>query len=239
MPKTRQQRRARSRAPLKRKRRGSTAFLVFLMALLLGGGGLIAVFRLNPPPLTRGAIAGEHWHASIKMYICGKQVTNYPTVEGELHSHGDGFIHIHPQTMTNELASLGTYLRTYETILTEDAKGKRTLTFPGNQSYADGDTCPKSKKKERLVVTNKGEPIEGDPGAFIPHEGDAVEIVFGKKGKDTMPNPYSKAKGIPDAGVSTSDEPAPDAAATPPALPELPTPNPEPEDEASPEPTAE
>jgi len=215
--KTRQQRRARARAPLQRRRRGGRLFLVFLTLVVLGGVGLIVLFKANPPPLTRGAIAGEHWHASLKMYICGKQLTNYPNVEGEVHSHGDGFMHIHPSTpaASGDLASLGTFLRTYQTAITETPDGKRVLTFPGGTTYTDGDRCPKSKEREKIVVTNKGKPVTGDPGAFLPHDGDAVEIVFGGKGKELTSNPFFKANNAPDPGLQPNapkapEEPAPD-----------------------------
>ena len=175
------------------------------------------LFKANPPPLTRGAIAGEHWHASLKMYICGKQLTNYPNVEGEVHSHGDGFMHIHPSTpaASGDLASLGTFLRTYQTAITETPDGKRVLTFPGGTTYTDGDRCPKSKEREKIVVTNKGKPVTGDPGAFLPHDGDAVEIVFGGKGKELTSNPFFKANNAPDPGLQPNapkapEEPAPD-----------------------------
>ncbi len=218
-----------------------------LSAIVLGGIGLIAWFVTHPPPLTRGAIAGEHWHASLKMYICGKQVTNYPTIEGELHSHADGFIHIHPQTMTNELASLGTFLSTYQTSIAEDAKGKRTLTFPDQTSYADGDRCGKKGDRYDVEVSNKGEPITDDPASFVPHDGDAIEIRFGpEKTSGTRINPYAKANGIPDPGVASAATPAPDGPAPDGSAPDGgeapeepaddPEDSPEPDDEATPAP---
>ncbi len=221
MPKrTRQQRRARSRGTT-RKRRGATVFLIFMMLILLGGGALVAIFRANPPPLTRGASAGEHWHASYKIYICGKRMNNYPNVEGEIHSHGDGFMHIHPRSpqFTGDNANLRTFLLVFETTLVADPDGKRALTFPDGKTYKDGDTCPKSKKKHDIVVTNKGKEIEGDPGAFIPHDGDAVEIAFGPKGEKPFANPYAKARGLPDPGSGPSTTPAPDTAPAPQAPP--------------------
>lgn len=210
--KTRQQRRAQSRAPLRRKRRGGTTFWLVMLALLLGGGVLVAVSKTNPPPLVRGAIAGEHWHASLKMFICGKRVTNFPTVEGELHSHADGFLHIHPSTeaATGDRANLGTFLATYETTFAADAEGKRVLSFPDGTSYSDGDRCGKDPERQEFAFTNKGRDVAGDPSSFIPHNGDAIEIRFGPQGKGTLPNPYAKAKGIPDPGVAGGDEPAPD-----------------------------
>lgn len=211
MPRTRQQRRAKARSPLKQRRRGGVAFLVFILLILFGGGYLVTLFRTNPPPLTRGASVGEHWHASYRIYICGRRVTNYPSIEGEIHSHGDGFIHIHPATpqFSGDNATLGSFLRLYETGVGE-VSGKTTLIFPDGTRYQDGGRCPGSRERQNLEVLNKGEPIEGDPGSFLPHEGDAIVIRFGNEGERPFPNPYSQTKGLPDAGVGPDDRPAPD-----------------------------
>lgn len=212
MPPTRQQRRAKARNPLRKRRRGAIGFLVFILVILFGGGYLITLFRTNPPPLTRGASVGEHWHASYRIYICGKRMTNYPNVEGEIHSHGDGFMHIHPatQAFSGDNATLGTFLRTYETALGELTPGKRTLIFPDGTKYEDGDTCPGSKRRYNIEVLNKGKKVEGDPQAFKVHDGDAIVIRFGPEGEETFPNPYSESKGLPDAGVRPDQGPAPD-----------------------------
>lgn len=203
MPKTRQQQRARSRSPLRRRRNGTVAFTIFIVALLTGGGVLAFFSRAHPPPITRGASIGEHWHASYKVYICGKRMTNFPTIEGQLHSHGDGFMHIHPQTQAfaGPNANLSNFLQLYETTLTQLPDGKRQLVFPDGTKHTDGDTCPNDHKRYDIVVTNKGKKIGGNPGLFTPHQGDAVVIAFGPQGEGTFPNPYSKVKGIPDAGL--------------------------------------
>jgi hypothetical protein len=210
MPKSRQQLRARSRSPIQQRRRGARVFLVLMLLVLLGGGGLIALFRANPPPLTRGASVGEHWHASYKIFICGKRVSNYPTVEGEIHSHSDGFMHIHPSTpaASGENASFRTFLLLYETSLSRNEKGKNQLTFPDGTKYTDGDRCPNDHKRYDLTLKNKGKEFHGDLGSFLPHNGDALVLAFGPEGKKTMPNPYSKVKGVKDVGRG-SGTPAP------------------------------
>jgi hypothetical protein len=182
-----------------------------MLLVLLGGGALIAVFRANPPPLTRGASIGEHWHASYKIFICGKQVTNYPTVEGEIHSHSDGFMHIHPSTIaaSGDNATVRNFLLLYETALVMDDKGKNSLTFPDGTKYADGDKCKSDGKRYDLTMENKGKKVDGDLGAFIPHNGDAVVLAFGPEGKKTMKNPFSKVKGVEDVGRGTGEQ-APD-----------------------------
>lgn len=178
--------------------------------MLVGGGYLVTLFRSNPAPITRGASIGEHWHASYRIYVCGKRVTNYPVVEGEIHSHGDGFIHIHPSTpqFSGDNATLGTFLRLYETGIGIGPDGKNTLIFPDGTSYKDGGRCPGSNKRYNLELLNKGEKIDGDPARFIPHEGDAVVIRFGKEGEKPLPNPYAKVKGLGETG--TEQQRAPD-----------------------------
>lgn len=177
------------------------------MLLLVGGGVAGAIlFRANPPPVTRGAIAGEHWHAAYQIYICGKRMTNYPTVEGEIHSHGDGFMHIHPAspTFTGPNATLASFLRLYQTDIGVTPKGKRFIAFPDQTRYEDGDKC--GKKERTLVLENKGKKVSGNPAEFIPHEGDVVVIRFGPKGKGKLENPYAKTMGIPDPGFGSGSQ---------------------------------
>lgn len=188
------------------------AFLAFMLIVLFGGGYGIFLAKGSRPPLTRGALVGEHWHASYRIYICGERLGNYPSVEGELHSHGDGFMHIHPgsQPFAGENASLGTFLRLYETGLGRLPDGKNTIIFPDGTSYKDGGRCPGSKKRYNVEILNKGKKVKGDPGQFLPHEGDAVVIRFGPEGEKPRANPYAKSKGIEDPGLRQGDRPAPD-----------------------------
>jgi hypothetical protein len=211
MPKSRQQRRARARSPLKKRRGGTRWFTMALIVVLGLGFAGIVYSRANPPPLTRGASAGEHWHASYKIYICGQRLANYPSVEGEIHSHGDGFLHIHPSTLaaTGVNASLGTFLRLYETSFTEEG-GKTSLVLPDGKAYKDGDRCPDGKK-QNWALLNKGKHVAGDPSLFIPHDGDQLVMRFGKEGKKVMPNPYAEQKGLPQPSTEPdTGQPAPD-----------------------------
>jgi hypothetical protein len=190
---TRQQKRARARMPSRQKRRGSVAFLSVIVIILLAGTGLLVLFKSNPKPLTRGAIPGEHWHANLKIELCGKTLGDYPFIEGEIHSHGDGVIHIHPQTpaFSGDNANLGAFLRTYETTLRTDENGKQQLVLPDGKSYADGDTCPGSKTKHTIETLVNGKRAEGDPSLLLPKDGDAFIIRFGPKATGTMPNPLA------------------------------------------------
>ena len=77
-------------------------------------------------------------------------------------------MHIHPSTpaASGDLATSARSCRCIRRSLTEDAKGKRTLTFPDRRPTRTADTCEKDKKKGEkydIDVTNKGETITGDP----------------------------------------------------------------------------
>jgi hypothetical protein len=189
-----------------------------MVALVAVGGGLAYVSVKHPPPLTRGAAVGEHWHATYKIFICGRRVTNYPTVEGEIHSHGDGFMHIHPATeaFAGANANIGNFLRLYETTLGRLPNGKTELRFPDGSHFTDGDTCPTDHKHYDIVVTNKGKKVKGDPGLYTPHDGDLIVIRFGPEGKGLLPNPYSFVHHIPDAGIAGTRVPSD---LTPPSTP--------------------
>lgn len=189
---TRQQRRAKSRAPIKKKRRGQAVFIAALTAILLGGGAAATLFRSNPQPIKRGAIAGEHWHASYSIEICGKMLEPYPTTEGEIHTHGDGRIHIHPQTpaFSNQNATVGKFFDSVETTIGRTQKGKDFIQFPNAKRYEDGGTCPGSSKRQELVFLLNGKKVDGNPYGVVLHDGDEVIVRFGPEAGDaSAPNP--------------------------------------------------
>jgi hypothetical protein len=181
---TRQQRRAKARAPIKRKRRGQMAFMAVLVAVLLGGGAATALLRSNPPPLTRGAIQGEHWHATYRIDICGKRLNPYPQNEGEIHTHGDGKIHIHPSTPAFTLANanLGKFLQGVETDIGQEG-AKSYIRFPNGDKYQDGGTCATGGKPEKLVVELNHKQVKGSAFGLVLHDGDDVYIRFGPAAK--------------------------------------------------------
>lgn len=190
---TRQQKRARARMPSRRKRRGSAAFVAAIMVILLVGAGLLVLFKNNPKPLERGAIPGEHWHANLRMEFCGKTMGNYPYLEGEIHSHGDGVIHLHPQTpaFSADNANLGAFFRTYETTLRVDERGRNQIVLPDGSSYVDGGTCPGSSVKHDVEVIVDGKRLEGDPSLYTPKDGDAVVVRFGPRATGETANPLA------------------------------------------------
>lgn len=201
---TRQLRRSRQRRPKKGRNRGLIAFTAGMLAILLAGGAAVALLRGGQDDTpSRGAIVGEHWHAAYRVEVCGKRFAPYPHVQGEVHTHGDGQIHIHPNTrlFANENANLGAFFRSVESGIGQDEDGNRFISLPDGSRYTDGDTCPGFDGPQELEVLVDGEPITGDPAAYIPHEGESIVVRFGPPAVEETANPLSPED--PAAGAST------------------------------------
>ena len=192
-----------SRSPLRKRRRGSMAFLVIMPARRCRRRIVVhRLFRVEPSrPLTRGAIAGEHWHASLTIYICGKQMSELTrTSRARSTRTRDGFMHIHPSHAGSSPATRpasATFLRTLrDRRSTQDEKGKTSADLPGRHVVHRRRPLPERQEALRhRASTNKGKEIDGDPGAVHPARRRRVVIAFGPEGKKTIPNPYAKAKG--------------------------------------------
>lgn len=215
---TRQLRRAQKRRGPKRRNKGLIAFTAGILALLLAGGAAVALLRTGQDAgPERGAIIGEHWHAAYRIEICEKRLEPYPFVQGEVHTHGDGQIHIHPNTrmFANENANLGAFFRNVESGIGRTPDGDRFLVLPDGSRYTDGDTCPGSEEPQELEVLVDGEPITGDPAEYTPHEGESIVVRFGPEAIEETANPLrpeDPAAGAPEegeAGPAEDEEPAP------------------------------
>jgi len=158
--------RARARRP---RRRGGSGWFYGAMSLIvvLGIVGIV-VFRggtssAEPPQPANQATdePGDHWHAALAVNICGEwiepiaefeQVHDNPNVRPGIHTHGDGFIHVHPFTTSEggENAVLGRFLdyggfstSSDSLDLGDDAAAWPGLsTDPSKREWTTGDTCP-------------------------------------------------------------------------------------------------
>jgi hypothetical protein len=117
-----------------------------------------------------GPKVGDHWHAGIAAYVCGSWLSNPPTFETEagnanvragIHTHGDGFVHIHPFTSAEGgvHATLGEFLTYGGWSATNDSlklwagpPADRTKT-----TWKNGDRCPDAS----------GQPGKGEPGKVV------------------------------------------------------------------------
>lgn len=117
----------------------------------------------------------DHWHAALDIEVCGELQPPVRAFAGGVHTHADGFIHIHPNQPSEEGigASLGKFFEYGGGVLTE-----RTLQVPGSgETYRNGDTCPDGSEGKIRVAVN-GNPVSDFPD-YIPQDADAILITFG------------------------------------------------------------
>jgi hypothetical protein len=135
---------------------------------------------------------GDHWHAALGVYMCdhwqgGTNGSNWlwpsftaagsPARAGTsayagLHSHGDGIIHIEPQT-SDEIgkhATVGTYFKFGGWHLS-DTK----VTFVG-ETKTNGDKCGSEPGLVRWAVN--GAEQKGNPANYKINDGDEIMIAF-------------------------------------------------------------
>lgn len=146
--------------------------------------GVIAAFVLMVVLVTRqprqGPRVGDHWHAAYRIELCGETLPPLPPSPGDVHTHGDGIIHLHPTTAatSGRRATLEAFFRTTQVRITESS-----IAVPGRPTYSNGGTCPDGKVGRLRVLVQKageGEFVEV-PGflSYLPHDGDVIRIVFG------------------------------------------------------------
>lgn len=124
---------------------------------------------LTRPPYPR---VGAHWHAPFSVEICGRALA-FPPSPGNTHTHGDGVIHVHPETdeegrqatLATFFASLGVSLKSGELVL------------PDGRRFRDGDRCGQTPGRLRLWVNDREMPVE-EFLRYYPQNGDRVRVRF-------------------------------------------------------------
>lgn len=146
---------------------------IFWIGLALVGAalfiGLIVMAGGEQPPRR-----GDHWHARYAVVICGVPRPQFPTTQGGVHTHGDGVIHIHPQSRaeTGRNANLRRFFESAGVTL-----ARNRIEFPGGTRYRNGDRCPDGTAGSlRLVVNGKtSDAFE----RYVPQDRDTIIVEFG------------------------------------------------------------
>lgn len=167
----RQERRARGRqAP-----RSSTSLVTLLIAgaAVLLVGGLVYRAVVGTTGASAGPRLGDHWHAPFRVVVCGERLPPLPATPGDIHSHGDDVIHIHPSTSatTGRNATLAAFLATTTLRVTASELSV------GGRTYRNGDTCPDGRPGRVSVLVNGR--AQDTFLEYVPRDGDRVEFVFG------------------------------------------------------------
>ncbi|MFQ6029767.1 MAG: VanZ family protein [Dehalococcoidia bacterium] len=151
---------------LSRRYLSVAAFSAAIFLMLVTGASVLAW----NPDLPR---VGDHWHARYQISVCGSVLPDLEGVRGGVHSHGNGFIHIHPfeRREAGRNANLALFFATHGGALTD-----HSLTLPSGETYSNGDRCPNGGAGQ-LVVTVNGERVE-NPGAHVLRNLDTILIQF-------------------------------------------------------------
>ncbi len=165
---SRQQRRAQARARRQPRWSKLTPWLIGAVVIAAVVGLFI---YLGAQPLTPKI--GDHWHTSFKIMICGEQTPPLAASAGDVHTHGDSVIHIHPNRpeTAGRNATIGAFLRTVPLRVTQtslDIRGK---------TYSNGDKCADGRAATVSVLVN-GKP-KPDFASYVPQDRDQVEFRFG------------------------------------------------------------
>lgn len=142
-----------------------------LAGIAVVGIALIATNMGGRPANAPGV--GDHWHAEFAIEFCGVRYPKLPAGPGEIHSHGDDVIHIHPQSgAEGRKMTLATFFENSKFRVTADE-----MVLPDGKVHKRGDRCPDGRPGTPRVVANGV--VVGDPAKFYPQNGDVVRFVFG------------------------------------------------------------
>ena len=183
-------------------RRNNKGFVVILAAIFVVFGALITLAVKDKHSGNAssakgpGAKIGDHWHAAIGINFCGTWQANLPQYEATtgVHSHGDGYMHIHP------FSAAGAGRNANVGLFYSQAGDKVTATQIkfAKQTYQNGDTCDALGKKPGLVRwTVNGQEKTGNPAAYVPNDRDVVALAFVPKDTDIGTPPVALAGGGP------------------------------------------
>jgi hypothetical protein len=214
----------RERSRKSRHQRNSGWFYATVAVIIVIGTVAIAAIVMgrnddNTPP-----IIGDHWHAAFGVNICGEWLS-YPAtfeapagnsgVRAGIHTHGDGFIHIHPfaRAETGNHATLGKFLSYGGWSASEDSiSAWEGPSFDQAKStWKNGDTCPSDAPKGagkpgRVVFEVNCKTVEGNPSDHKLADQEVVAIGFVPKGVEIGGPPNAASAPENDSGTGTQPE---------------------------------
>jgi hypothetical protein len=168
----------------KPRKSGTLGFAAIIGVIgLLGIIGIVAS-KGGDAGAQAGPDIGEHFHAALGINICGQWKPNTPQYESAkgLHSHGDGFIHMHPYSRAgaNENATVGLFLTQADEKVTNNS-----ITLGDGTDLENGDECANlDKKPGTLRWSVNGKEKKGNPARYVPSDRDVIAIAFLPDGEE-------------------------------------------------------
>ena len=190
---------SRKKRPVKAKaHKSSLGFTIVVVLIVVLGIAGIALSRGGGDSAADGpgVKIGDHWHAAVGVNLCGTWQGHTPPYEAAsgIHSHGDGFIHLHPFSSAGagDNAKVGLFFSQ------ADEKVSASELKIGDKRYKNGDVCDNLEKKPGKVRwTVNGQEQTGNPGDYIPNDRDVVAIAFLPDGVEIGTPPAAAAGSSP------------------------------------------
>ena len=197
----------------------ATVAVIIVVGTVIIGAIVIGRDDDNTPP-----IIGDHWHAAFGVNICGTWLSNpatfetpsgNPGVRAGIHTHGDGFIHIHPFAVSESgnHATLGKFLSYGGWSASEDSisvwegpPGEKSKT-----TWKNGDKCPSDSAKGagkpgQVVFEVNCKTVTGNPSDHKLADQEVVAIGFVPKGVEIGGPPNAASAPENDSGSGVEPE---------------------------------
>ena len=165
-PRTTPRRTRQARAPKRQRQPWELWIAGSVIAIVAAAIVVVVGSQLSRPKV------GDHWHAPFKIIICGERLPPLPPSEGDIHTHGDDVIHIHPHSWetAGRNATIAAFLRSAALGVTETS-----ITIM-SKTLENGDRCADGRGGAVTVLIN-GMPTRGF-ATYVPQDGDQIEIRF-------------------------------------------------------------
>lgn len=152
-------------------RRWSVRAGIALGCLGLAGGGYWLWAQGGGPRLPK---MGDHWHAPYEVVLCGKEQPRLAYSPGNIHTHGDGVIHVHPHVAEEGgmNANLGRFFANSKVTFTEGL-----IRYPDGRTSRDGDPCPDGRTGRLRLLVNGTRNAAME--RYVPRDGDRIRVEFG------------------------------------------------------------
>lgn len=164
--------------------RRAAALALCCLTILAGAGCGGDAPGNDGAPASTGPHVGDHWHARLRVLVWGQELPPLPAFPGRVHTHGDGYIHIHPANASEEGqgARLVKFFDYARAALGTGHLTRDSLQVPDDSTtYRNGDPCPAGPHQGhpgRVKLTVNGQQVT-DVSSYIPQDGDEVVVEFG------------------------------------------------------------
>lgn len=151
--------------------------------ILLVGTGIWYYVAVIAPTLTvdpehySGATVGDHWHAEYSIEVCGETQQPFMYSDGDVHTHGNGQIHVHPHSAgsAGSEANLEAFVGSVGGVMTDTR-----LMIPG---WGIDSTEKCDGQSSEFVVYVNGSRVD-NPTNYPPQDGDVVRFVIRPESTD-------------------------------------------------------